>query len=355
MNEIVKNTGAWLKNPNIFRRLGALGAMILIVWVFRHLALLFIFFFLATRGLKWLSVKISPVFRGNQRLGLMTALALVLSILAACGWLLFRFGINYAHACVAPPTENGAFQYLRELRTELVAKLPACLPINTILDHLLSHLQEFVKLRGTFYANIVGRGLLYIVIGLIVAVVYLLDQKRVDTLLESAHPNRFFGILRDYFRFLGEAILITVKLQVIVALVNTILTLPVLLILQLPRLGVLIAVIFFSGLVPIMGNLISGAVLVAYSYLHKGISGVVIFLVITAVLHKIEAYFLNPRLASKHVQLPTLFLIFSLIAFEYLFGLVGIFLSFPCLYVGIKIAQDMKRALAASEIETNGG
>jgi hypothetical protein len=43
------------------------------------------------------------------------------------------------------------------------------------------------------------------------------------------------------------------------------------------------------------------------------------------------------------VHLPALVLIISLIAFEHVFGVIGLFLSFPALYVGIKIAHDFQR------------
>jgi predicted PurR-regulated permease PerM len=99
-------------------------------------------------------------------------------------------------------------------------------------------------------------------------------------------------------------------------------------------------------LVPVVGNLVSGAVLIATSYLHKGLWAVAFFVVTTFVLHKIEAYYLNPRLAARHVNLPSLILVVSLILHEHVFGLVGLFLSFPVLYIGLNILHEI-RAVAA--------
>jgi predicted PurR-regulated permease PerM len=59
----------------------------------------------------------------------------------------------------------------------------------------------------------------------------------------------------------------------------------------------------------------------------------------TFILHKIESYYLNPRLTAKHVQLPGFVIITSLVLFEHAFGLLGLFLSFPCLYVAAKIRE----------------
>ena len=100
--------------------------------------------------------------------------------------------------------------------------------------------------------------------------------------------------------------------------------------------------IFVSGLVPVIGNVISGAVLSVLAYVAKGPIGVVIFLVLTFVLHKVEAYYLNPRLTARHVKLPGFVLIISLIAWEHLLGFKGLFISFPFLFVVLKIRDEMK-------------
>jgi predicted PurR-regulated permease PerM len=67
---------------------------------------------------------------------------------------------------------------------------------------------------------------------------------------------------------------------------------------------------------------------------------VIIFVVLTFVLHKIEAYYLNPRLTARHVDLPGFVLILSLLAWEHLLGFVGLFVSFPVLYLVGKIRAE---------------
>jgi predicted PurR-regulated permease PerM len=126
--------------------------------------------------------------------------------------------------------------------------------------------------------------------------------------------------------------------------------------LGLPNVPALMLMVFAFGLVPVVGNFLSGAVLVILAYLKKGWLGVVIFLIATFVLHKIESYYLNPRLTAKHVKLPSLLLIASLIVWEHLVGIVGVFLSFPFLYVVMKI-RDLYRAqdAAAALVEAPPG
>jgi predicted PurR-regulated permease PerM len=60
------------------------------------------------------------------------------------------------------------------------------------------------------------------------------------------------------------------------------------------------------------------------------------------VLHKLESYYLNPRLAARHVALPSFVLIVSLVLWEQALGLVGLFVSFPFLYVAQRVHEEFK-------------
>jgi predicted PurR-regulated permease PerM len=131
-----------------------------------------------------------------------------------------------------------------------------------------------------------------------------------------------------------------VQVQLVVALCNAVLTLPVLLLIGVPKIPALLVLIFVSGLIPVVGNLISGAVLVVMAFQVKGWLGVGLFVGLTFVLHKIESYYLNPRLTARHVALPGFVLILSLIAWEHLLGFAGLFVSFPFLYLAGKIRSE---------------
>jgi predicted PurR-regulated permease PerM len=140
----------------------------------------------------------------------------------------------------------------------------------------------------------------------------------------------------------AEAVSLTVQLQFIVAACNAVLTLPVLWLIGVPHVPMLMLLIFVSGLIPVVGNLISGAVLSVVAYQTRGFVGVGLFIGLTFVLHKVESYFLNPRLAARHVPLPGFVLILSLIAWEHLLGFVGLFVSFPFLYVTGKLITEFQ-------------
>jgi predicted PurR-regulated permease PerM len=143
----------------------------------------------------------------------------------------------------------------------------------------------------------------------------------------------------------------------VVAVFNACFTLPVLFFLGLPHPMSLFAVLLVTGLMPVVGSFISGAVLCAVAYASKGPWAVGVFLGVTALLHKIESYVLTPRLAAQHVSLPALLMVVSLLLFEEAIGFVGLFLSFPALYIATRIRNEWRdhREDVSAGAETSSG
>ena len=108
----------------------------------------------------------------------------------------------------------------------------------------------------------------------------------------------------------------------------------------MPHVGALMLLVFTSAFVPVIGNIVSGGVLCLFAFQAKGWLGVGIFVGLTFILHKVESYYLGPRLTSRHVKIPGFLLIVSLLACEHLFGFTGLFLSFPILFVAGRIRGE---------------
>lgn len=346
MTEMVNQARQHLRNSALMLRIFALLGMVGILVALRHLAVFFVAFFVFQRALGWVGSRLA--IRKNHPLGIL--LALVLLVLALGVGLVALVKLGAPKFCNFVPESQGIEYYIQKIQGALAQKIPCPKLIDLLLTWIKTHLKKddidvFLKEHSPAYAKLMGRVLVQLLAGLIVAVIYQLDRVRVDAWMTPKREESFFGHLKKYFRFLGDAAVITVQLQVVVALVNTLLTLPLLVLFRLPHLGILLTIIFLSSLVPILGNFVSGTVLAVVSFLHQGILGVVLFLGVTFVLHKIETYYLNPRLGARHVQLPMLVLVVSLIVFEHMFGFAGVFLSFPFLYVVIKVIQDVRQVI----------
>jgi predicted PurR-regulated permease PerM len=196
--------------------------------------------------------------------------------------------------------------------------------------------------RALGYAASVGHVVVFAFVGLILAVVYQFEETDLLAFRARVSPHSLVGTLLRWLGYTTEAIAVTLQFQVIVAAVNAVLTLPVLLLLGIPKVGLFVLMVFVSGMIPVVGNFAAGCVLTLLAYQARGLGGAVTFLVLTFVLHKIESYYLNPRLAARHVRLPGFVLIVSLLLWETLIGFAGLFVSFPFLYLSMRIADEFR-------------
>ena len=303
------------------RRLTALLAFVLLLLLFRHLALLLVFFVAFERALGWSTAKLHRLLGWKPA----ACLGLVLGIVAiGCGlatWL-------------------GAASLMRtigELRQTLPERIAQWkeLPEVQALQAQLHDTHKLVEGAQHYAADAVrwlaalGHAVVYVVIALILAVVYTLERPEIERFAHNLAPGSLQGTLARWMGHLADAVVVTLQLQIIVALCNVVFTLPVLLVLGIGHIPALLLLIFASSLIPVVGNLVSGAVLSYLAWQANGPWGVGIFLALTAVLHKVESYYLNPRLTARHVRLPGFVLILSLLAWEHLLGFVGLFVSFP--------------------------
>lgn len=102
---------------------------------------------------------------------------------------------------------------------------------------------------------------------------------------------------------------------------------------QLPLLKTMIAVTFFVGLIPILGNLISNTVIVIVSLSVSPMValGSLIFLV---VIHKLE-YFVNARIIGSRIKARAWELLTAMLVMEAAFGLPGL-IAAPIYYAYLK-------------------
>ena len=324
-----------------WRRLIGVAIFLGILYGFRHLAVVFVCAVLIARAL---GVTADFVDR-HSPLGPKSSIATVLfGVLGTIGVAVF-LGVRKLVPIVHTVRTDGR-EYIEHLSEHpTVQSLERATGIEG--SHVLSKAKEHAA-EAVHYATATAHVAMYLLIGLILGVIYLFERHEIDEWLRSLRPTSVAGTLVRWFGFVGDAVAITVRMQAIVALVNAVVTLPVLIVLGLPRVELLFVLILVSGLLPVVGNAIAGAVLCFVAYGVKGPVGVVVFLVVTFVLHKVESYYLNPRLAAQHVRLPGLVLVVSLLLFEHTFGFVGLFLSFPALYVATRIHNEWNGKRAAS-------
>lgn len=317
------------KTPRRFTALLAFGALL---YLFRHLAILLVFFVSFERALGWSSRMLSTRTGLPRKKCVLLVLGLVVACLGIIAWL----GIGKSVRTFAAMQETFP-ERLAELRSHpLVARAEEQFGgMEKVIDGAKHYSGSAISA-----ASAVGKFVVHIVMGFVLALVYVLEADELATFWARVDRRSLAGTLARWFGHVADATIVTVQLQFIVAACNTAMTLPVLLIIGVPNVGALMLLIFVSALVPVIGNIVSGATLSLLAYQQKGWLGVGLFIGLTFILHKIESYYLSPRLTSRHVKIPGFLLIVSLIACEHLFGFTGFFLSFPILFVAGRIRGD---------------
>jgi len=226
-------------------------------------------------------------------------------------------------------------EILESSRASLPAWLVEHMPENTealkqgIVGWLRSHTGEL-----QLFGKEAARGFAHILIGLVIGAMLALYEVQ-----PIADYRPLARALIERCARLAEAFRRIVFAQVRISAVNTTFT-AIYLGVVLPLLGVhlpltktMIAVTFFAGLLPVIGNLISNTVIVVVSLAHSphAALGSLVFLV---VIHKLE-YFLNARIVGSQIQARAWELLLAMLAMESAFGLPGV-VAAPIYYAYLK-------------------
>jgi len=160
-------------------------------------------------------------------------------------------------------------------------------------------------------------------------------------LLEKAKVTRFSAQFRtskiawftNEIEYFGKKFVQTfgkvLETQLMIALVNCALTTLGLWIMGFPQIIGLALIIFVLGLIPVAGAFISLIPLCLIGLNIGGLPYVIYVLIMVAVIHAIEAYFLNPKLMSSKIHLPVFFTFLILLFSEHYLGVWGLIIGIP--------------------------
>jgi predicted PurR-regulated permease PerM len=322
-----------------WRRLIAVVLFLGMLYVFRKLAPVLICFVLFERTLGGASDFLFERTRLNRK----ASIAGILTLFSGAIGVGLYFGVRSLIHFIQMVRSDGPGYVESVTKSSIFITLKERLDLDA--SDLTKNAKEYANQVFNYLTETAYVGL-FLFVGFILAIIYLFEREDIDEWAAGIEYESVLGTMSRWLGFVADAIAITVRLQIVVALFNAILTLPLVLALGLPNPGLLFLLVLVCGLVPVVGGLVSGVVLCIVSYDAKGLLGVGIFLGVTFLLSKVESYYLTPRLTAQHVKLPGLVLVISLLMFETLFGIYGLFLSFPSLYVAAKIANEWKNEKA---------
>lgn len=201
------------------------------------------------------------------------------------------------------------------------------------------------------YATSIGKGSLNVVMALLLSAFFMFERKSISNFMKKFENSKISAIYkymsmfgRNFTNSFGKVI----QTQIIIAIVNTILSVIALSIMRFPQVLGLGLMIFVLSLVPVAGTVISLIPLSIIAFKIGGLIKVVYVLIMIAVLHALESYVLNPRFMSAKTKLPVFFTFVILLVSEHFMGTWGLLVGIPLFMfildlINVNAEDDFKR------------
>lgn len=202
--------------------------------------------------------------------------------------------------------------------------------LRDMLVHWMREHAVEAKSMGESAGRIIVHLLIGMIIGAMAALYDTTTSRRYLPLAQALH-DRIVN-LHDAFRRIVFA-------QVRIAALNAVFT-AIFLLVALPLAGIhlpltksMVAITFFAGLLPVVGNLISNTVVVIVGLSHS-LHTAILALLFLITIHKLE-YFLNAKIIGSHIDARVWELLAAMLVMESLFGIPGV-IAAPVFYAYLK-------------------
>ncbi|WP_420910292.1 AI-2E family transporter [Neobacillus muris] len=315
MNKILQSSG--------FKRLLIFIVIALVLYAMRSMInlilLTFIFAFLMDRLVHLIEGKI-PL---NRKLIVVISYASIVGLL------------SYGLVTYLPMIVNEITALIKQLTAFYTSKHD-----NVVLNYIVKRVEEvqissYLEQGVTFvlrYFTDISKVSLQVLLALLLSLFFLLEKPRLMEFTQKFKTSKISSIYVEieYFakKFVGTFGKV-IEAQLIIAVVNCVLTTISLWLLDFPQLGGLSIMVFILGLIPVAGVIISLIPLVIIAYSIGGMIKVLYIGIAIAIIHGIEAYILNPNLMSSKTNLPVFYTFIVLIFSEHFFGVWGLIIGIP--------------------------
>lgn len=202
---------------------------------------------------------------------------------------------------------------------------------NVSLGEIQKQLSSGVKVIFTYISNIGSMGMTF-VMSFVLSFFFCMEEGWVKNFSSLFLKSKIAWFSKDV-AYLGNKFIntfgVVLEAQFIIAIVNTVLTVIGLYFMHFPQLLSLSLLIFLLSLIPVAGVIISCIPLALIGYTVGGIKDVIYVLIMIAVIHMFESYFLNPKLMSSKTDLPVFYIFIILMFSEHFFGVWGLIVGIP--------------------------
>ena len=172
----------------------------------------------------------------------------------------------------------------------------------------------------------------YFFLGTLFSFFILFDLPNLSTRTQSLEQTRFRAIYEETAESVVQFAMVVgaaFQAQILIAMFNTALTALGLWLLGIEPVALLSIIVFFAGLIPVLGTFISSVPILLLAFNSQGWILALKATGMIAVVHVVEAYVLNPNIFSAVLKInPILTLIILYLGYS-LFGIWGVLLGVP--------------------------
>ncbi len=262
------------------------------------------------------------------------------------------FAIELQGPLAVNPTKGGGYSIepLREPKGETfdLDKMVADLAGKSVA-YAQHNALEIVKIGRDVIAAL-SRFVFVFGITLMLAAYTILTRERIVGFFESLVRPRHRPSFTSLLRRIDEGLSGVVRGQLIICLVNGVLSAIGFAIVGLKYWPVLALVATVFSLIPIFGSIISTIPAVALGLTQS--FGTALFVLVWIVgIHQLEANLLNPKIMGDAAKIHPLLVIFSLLVGEHFFGVVGALLAVPVMSIAQSVFLHIRRQIQAADPE----
>jgi predicted PurR-regulated permease PerM len=208
--------------------------------------------------------------------------------------------------------------------------LPAYIDVDQLKGAIVTASKEILHFLATSLTPLY-KGFIQFVFALAINLFFYWESEKVEQAF-TRNPDSLLTFLFKFIQMRLRIFYVYFKRvmggQLIIALINTLISSTVIFGLGLRHPFLMIFVVFFCSLFPVVGNLMSNSVLTINAFVATGLFGTLICLILLVGVHKLE-YFLNSRIIGGIVNLPMAVSLGALIFCEVLLGIPGLILAIP--------------------------
>lgn len=195
-------------------------------------------------------------------------------------------------------------------------------------------------------------------IALVLSYIFIIERDKITRFLSKIKDGNFSFLYDEWSiiaKKVGTGFGLIFKAQSIIALVNAVLTSFGLLVISFfhggeafPYIFTLSLIVFIFGFIPVFGTFLSGIpiIIIGYGYgadTQDSIYIVAAIVAMIAIVHAVEAYYLNPKIVSSYVHFPVFITFVILLISEHFFGLIGLLIWVPLFSILLSFIEDIDK------------